>query len=57
MMGKKSDRVVAQHLPQSVKKVYRTPRVIEFGHISRLTSGTTGTHTDKGSMAGTHGMG
>jgi len=56
-MGKKSDRVVAQHLPQSVKKVYRTPRVIEFGHISRLTSGTTGTHTDKGSMAGTHGMG
>jgi len=53
----KSDDLVAKSLPQALKKIYRTPRVIDFGHISRLTSGFTGSHTDKGQMAGRQGQG
>jgi hypothetical protein len=39
------------------KKPYRTPQVVEYGHISKLTAGTTGTAGDKGTMANHHGMG
>jgi hypothetical protein len=39
------------------KKPYRTPQVIEYGHISKLTAGSTGSSTDKGTMANQHGMG
>jgi hypothetical protein len=39
------------------KKSYKTPRLIEYGHISKLTAGTTGTHTDKGTLANMHGGG
>ncbi len=56
-MIKKSDSVAAKHLPLAVKKIYRAPRLIEFGHISRITSGTTGTHSDKGHLGGAHGSG
>jgi hypothetical protein len=39
------------------KKPYQTPRVIEYGHISALTAGTTGSTTDKGTLANHHGSG
>lgn len=39
------------------KKSYKTPRLIEYGHISKLTAGTTGSHTDKGTLANMHGGG
>jgi hypothetical protein len=57
VMSKKSDTVAAKHLPLAAKKIYRAPRLIEFGHISRITSGTTGTHSDKGHLGGAHGSG
>jgi hypothetical protein len=43
--------------PASAQKPYRTPRLIEYGHISKLTAGTSGTSTDKGHMANVHGQG
>ncbi len=42
---------------QAPKKPYRTPQVVEYGHISKLTAGTTGSASDKGTMANHHGMG
>jgi hypothetical protein len=39
------------------KKPYRTPQFIEYGHISKLTAGTTGSASDKGTMANHHGSG
>ena len=39
------------------KKSYKTPSLIEYGHVSKLTAGTTGTHTDKGTLANMHGGG
>ncbi|MGH7914429.1 MAG: lasso RiPP family leader peptide-containing protein [Candidatus Binataceae bacterium] len=39
------------------KAEYHTPRLIEYGHIARLTAGNTGSATDKGTMANVHGMG
>jgi len=39
------------------KKPYRTPQVVEYGHISKLTAGTTGSASDKGTMANHHGKG
>ena len=41
----------------AVKKPYETPRVIEYGHVSQLTAGTTGSSTDKGTLSNHHGMG
>jgi hypothetical protein len=39
------------------KKPYHPPSLVEYGHIAKLTAGTTGSHTDKGSHAGIHGLG
>lgn len=39
------------------KKSYKTPSLIEYGHISKLTAGTTGSATDKGTLANKHGGG
>jgi hypothetical protein len=39
------------------KKPYRTPRLIDYGNISKLTAGTSGTSTDKGHMANPRGQG
>jgi hypothetical protein len=39
------------------KKPYRAPQVVDYGHVSRLTAGSTGTHSDKGMAGGAHGSG
>jgi hypothetical protein len=39
------------------KRPYRAPQLIEYGHITKLTAGTTGSHTDKGHNANEHGSG
>jgi hypothetical protein len=36
------------------KKPYRTPQVIEYGHISKLTAGSTGSANDKGTHSSVH---
>ncbi len=41
----------------AIKKPYSTPRLIEYGHIATLTAGTTGSSTDKGTLANKHGAG
>jgi hypothetical protein len=39
------------------KKPYKPPQLVDYGHISRLTAGSTGTHSDKGMSGGQHGSG
>ena len=39
------------------KKPYAQPRLTEYGHLSKLTAGTTGSHTDKGHDGNHHGEG
>jgi len=39
------------------KKPYTTPRLTDYGHIAKLTAGSTGSSTDKGSLANQHGQG
>jgi len=39
------------------KKPWNTPHLVEYGHVAKLTAGTTGSHTDKGAMANEHGVG
>jgi len=39
------------------KKPYSTPRLIQYGHVAKLTAGSTGSSTDKGTLANIHGMG
>jgi hypothetical protein len=39
------------------KKPYKGPQVVDYGHVSRLTAGSTGTHSDKGMAGGAHGNG
>jgi hypothetical protein len=56
-MGKKNAGAAAKVRTPIRKKPYRTPRLIEYGHISKLTAGTSGTSTDKGHMANVHGQG
>jgi hypothetical protein len=41
----------------ATKKVWHKPMVTDFGHISQLTAGTTGSSTDKGHFANSHGAG
>jgi hypothetical protein len=43
--------------PTAPKKPYKAPQLVEYGHISKLTAGTSGTHTDKGTHANVHGSG
>jgi hypothetical protein len=56
-MSKKSASVAGGIRRPVRKKPYRTPRLIEYGHVAKLTAGTTGTSTDKGHMANSHGQG
>jgi len=57
MMIKKNRSPVIQIQTPAVKKPYRTPRLTEYGHIAKLTAGTTGSATDKGTLANMHGGG
>lgn len=56
-MSKKSASAAAEVRRSVPKKPYRTPRLTEYGHVSKLTAGTTGTHTDKGHLSNEHGQG
>jgi len=56
-MNKNSTLRVNEGGDSAGKKPYRTPRLTEFGHISKLTAGTSGTHTDKGTFSKVHGHG
>jgi hypothetical protein len=56
-MSKKSASAVAEVRTPVRKKPYRTPRLAEFGHVAKLTAGTSGTFTDKGHQANQHGQG
>jgi hypothetical protein len=40
-----------------VKKSWHKPKVADYGHVSKLTAGTTGSHTDKGHLSNEHGEG
>jgi len=49
-------RVEAKEVrPSKAKKTYRAPQLTEYGHIAKLTAGTTGSSTDKGTLANVHG--
>jgi len=39
------------------KKTYHTPKLTEYGHVAKLTAGTTGSFGDKGSLSNQHGQG
>ena len=56
-MSKKSESAATEIRRPVRKKPYRTPRLIEYGHVAKLTAGTTGTSTDKGHLANAHGQG
>jgi hypothetical protein len=56
-MSKKSARAAAEVRTPVRKKPYRTPRLIGYGHVSKLTAGSSGTNTDKGHLANPHGQG
>ena len=56
-MTKKRTSTVDRESTAAVKKPYRTPRLTEYGHIAKLTAGTTGSATDKGVLANVHGQG
>jgi hypothetical protein len=42
--------------PTAPKKPYKAPQLVEYGHISKLTAGTSGSHSDKGTHS-IHGGG
>ena len=40
-----------------MKKPWHKPIVTDWGHVSKITTGTTGSHMDKGHMSNQHGQG
>ena len=40
-----------------IKKSWHKPKVADYGHVSKLTAGTTGSCADKGFVANHHGQG
>ncbi len=56
-MSKKSASAAVEVRTLTRKKPYRTPPLTEYGHVAKLTAGTSGTHTDKGHLANRHGEG
>ena len=54
-MSKK--RSVDEIRTSAPKKPYHTPGLIEYGHVAKLTAGTTGSSTDKGTLSNVHGQG
>jgi hypothetical protein len=39
------------------KRHYTRPELIEYGHVAKLTAGTSGSYTDKGQGSNAHGNG
>jgi hypothetical protein len=56
-MSKRRANLADQVRTPAAKKPWNTPKLIAYGHVAKLTAGTTGSHTDKGSMANAHGNG
>ena len=52
-----SNRPVNEIRTPATKKPYSTPRLTQYGHVAKLTAGSTGSSTDKGTLANVHGMG
>ncbi|HLK87517.1 MAG TPA: hypothetical protein VKT27_13510 [Candidatus Binataceae bacterium] len=45
------------HQKDKIKKVWHKPTISDYGHVSELTAGTVGSHTDKGHCSNHHGGG
>jgi len=56
-MSEKRANLAGQVRTPAAKKPWNTPKLIAYGHVAKLTAGTTGSHTDKGTMANAHGNG
>jgi hypothetical protein len=44
-------------MEKQIKKPWHKPKVSDYGHVSELTAGTTGSFTDKGHLSNQHGAG
>jgi hypothetical protein len=40
-----------------LKRPWHKPKVADYGHVSKLTAGTTGSFMDKGHLSNQHGVG
>ena len=56
-MSKRRVNLADQVRTPTAKKPWNTPKLIEYGHVAKLTAGQTGSHSDKGTMANAHGQG
>jgi len=56
-VSKKSTSRVFEIRTPAPKKPYHAPSLTEYGHIAKLTAGTTGSATDKGVLSNVHGQG
>ena len=56
-MIKEENRPSSQRGADTSKKAYKTPRLVKFGDVAKLTAGTSGSHTDKGHGSNDHGNG
>ena len=56
-MSKRRANLADQVRTPAAKKPWNTPKLIAYGHVAKLTAGTSGSSTDKGAMANEHGMG
>ncbi len=56
-MSKRRANLADKVRTPAAKKPWNTPKLIEYGHVAKLTAGTTGSHTDKGHNANEHGQG
>lgn len=45
------------NMEKQIKKPWHKPQVSDYGHVSALTAGTTGSFTDKGHLSNQHGAG
>jgi hypothetical protein len=50
-------RTYGVNMELKIKKPWHKPKVADYGHVSQLTAGTTGSHTDKGHLSNQHGGG
>ncbi len=56
-MSERRANLADQVRTPAAKKPWNTPKLIAYGHVAKLTAGTTGSHTDKGMNANAHGNG
>ena len=56
-MSKRLANLADQVRTPAAKKPWNMPKLIEYGHVAKLTAGTSGSFSDKGAMANQHGQG